>query len=205
MKWLNGRDSSSGTSQHLSPVVMSTVIQIPHPSLHLSSAFPPLFSVTLWQEMVFLSYLKLLSYFALSCFPNSMWCLPSHVDPHTVMGFSVCSSAPHFPAGQFLPSHTTYCPIWWATVLPESYRVGKDLNTHAPAPGFVGAVGSVRDQMPLSWEGPVSALNAGSTLTPPVTCRCGHAHLSSQRGACAPATAPQSPLKFTCESGKQRT
>lgn len=83
MKWLNGRDSSSGTSQHLSPVVMSTVIQIPHPSLHLSSAFPPLFSVTLWQEMVFLSYLKLLSYFALSYFPNSTWCLPSHGDPPT--------------------------------------------------------------------------------------------------------------------------
>lgn len=81
----------------------------------------------------------------------------------------------------------------------------KGLKHTCTAPGFVGTVGSVRDQMPLSWEGPVSALNAGSTLTPPVTCRCGHAHLSSQRGACAPATAPQSPLKFTCESGKQRT
>ena len=103
-----------------------------------------------------------------------------------VTGFSVCSSAPHFPAGQFRLSHTTYCPIWWATVPPESYRVRQDLHTHAPAPGFMGTIGSFLDQMSLSWEGPVSTLNVGSTLTPPITCRCGYAHLSSQRGACAP-------------------
>lgn len=125
---MNEWDSSSGTSQHLSPAVMSTVIQTPIPSFICFQLFDHC-SVSLcgkrWYFWV-TSNTFLILYWFLQIPCDACFLTLIHPLLPGAMGFSVCSSSSHFPAGQFLLSHMAYCPIWWATVPPESYRIGQD-------------------------------------------------------------------------------
>lgn len=209
MKWLNGLRFILRNVTAPFPVVMSTVIQIPiPPSICSSASSLHHCSVSLWQEMVFRKLLKL-SYFALSYFPNSTCDACSLMVTHPllpgVMGFSACSSAPHFPAGQFLLPHTTYCPpVGYSPARVIQSRKGlKHTCTGTRVHGNCRLPTLTRCLFPEKALSP--PLNAGSALTLPVT-QVWHTPVFTERGRVPPpATAPQSPLKFTCESGKQRT